>query len=413
MEQSVAGASNPEQLLAFGRRLRKIRSERDSADRITRTGDVRLSNGSPELIDVGGALAFNRGQGIAIGDEESALERQFNAMQEQRAQALQQQQQTSQSIISQLMNRDSQQETLQQQQEEFGIPAILSQRKIIAEETGALESDHNKTKAEMQEAINRTRDNSIGAQAGAIDSNVAKIERDYGVRLNRIAGEIKAKQGVAAALQGDLQLANSFINEAVDAFTADQKFKVDSLKFIRDENADLLNKVDSIYKDSLEFAIQREETEYERARQEMKDYWKAQGGTGDSVDEDEEDDRFTTTQINTGAARGGFSVEEFEALPTDVKNYYINRSASQRDSFDALLSQARDGEDLTTLFATIDQSNQPQTVKEHMKELLREAAGSQTIEDTGGFWDRIGRLFESDPVVYERDPETGEMKLTE
>lgn len=270
LEEAVAGASNPEQLLAFGRKLQELRTQADTAGGVQPTAGFRVPDQEFTLPDISQVVAASRGQGVALDQERDETQRAFDQYTQTQQALLQQQQQSDKKVLSQLFGQEKKADIRQEQQEEFGLSEFFKRKSVLNEETTALQEEYNKEKAAMDAAVNSYRDNKIGAQAGAIDSNIAKIERDYGVRLSRISGDMKAKQAEIAAINGDIGLANQFINDAVDDYTADQKFKVDTLLLARDMNADILDKAGSIYKDAFDFAITREQQIWERDMAERK-----------------------------------------------------------------------------------------------------------------------------------------------
>lgn len=168
-------------------------------------------------------------------------------------------------FLSALMGSKTPIQVREQAQEETGVnaSAYFAAQKASLDELKALNEEYNAEKAKMEEAINATRDNSIGASAGAIDSNVAKIERDYGVRLSQMSSNINTKAAIYEAEQGRFKEAQDYVNQAVADATAETRYNMDMFRTFYDMNQDVIDSLDSKYQDAFKLAMTSAEKAYE------------------------------------------------------------------------------------------------------------------------------------------------------
>jgi hypothetical protein len=89
--------------------------------------------------------------------------------------------------------------------------------------------------------------------------------------------------------------------------------------------------------------------------------------------------KFTSTQLNKGAATAGMDLSSFKSLDPDVQNYYISASKS---ALDAMLQAVQKGDT-----ALIDSSSLAPAVKEYFKSRI---TTSTNTSSGGGFsWSNI------------------------
>lgn len=99
----------------------------------------------------------------------------------------------------------------------------------------------------------------------------------------------------------------------------------------------------------------------------------------------------TKSDIQTGATKAGVSVTEFTKLPADVQNYYANSPASKLKVIDDAISNVASGsEKADDVKKEIDQSSNPQSVKDYLKAQVDAVAPK---DSGGGFWSKIANFF--------------------
>jgi len=107
----------------------------------------------------------------------------------------------------------------------------------------------------------------------------------------------------------------------------------------------------------------------------------------------DDEDIFTDTQLNRGAALSGMTIDEFRSMEPDVQNYYISTTKDQLAAMQEAFTNVQNGdEDANDVKVEIDNSNLPQPVKEHLKAQV-DAIAPKEEESTGGFWNRIKKFF--------------------
>lgn len=99
--------------------------------------------------------------------------------------------------------------------------------------------------------------------------------------------------------------------------------------------------------------------------------------------------KFTTTQLNKGAATSGLSAGEFGALAPDVQNFYISNAATAAQFTQALTALKNGGATADSIKTNIDAMSIPDTVKTYLKSQVDANASSSPASD-GGF---LGNLW--------------------
>lgn len=109
--------------------------------------------------------------------------------------------------------------------------------------------------------------------------------------------------------------------------------------------------------------------------------WRATTGTKSTA----VDDIFTDANIKTGASRAGLTIDEFQQLDSDIKNYFINRPQSYNaenkeftyidENFQVLLSEVKSGKKTTDEAAEeiMAGKNLPEAVKVYLVNQLPES----------------------------------------
>ncbi|MGF6428224.1 hypothetical protein [Bradyrhizobium elkanii] len=99
--------------------------------------------------------------------------------------------------------------------------------------------------------------------------------------------------------------------------------------------------------------------------------------------------KLTPAKLASGAAKAGVTVDEFKQLDPLVQNFYANGGATLTASLKEIEKVSNGQESPDSVKSMIDQSNQPDAVKEYLKQEVDSAAPA----DSGGFWGYIGNIF--------------------
>lgn len=213
---------------------------------------------------------------------------------------------------------------------------FASQEKGI-KEIETLNNEYANVKGAMEQQIAQSNDKM--ASMNFINNQTAQIRRNAEPQLNTISANISSKAATLQAQQGNFAEARSLVKDAVDAATAGNKFKYDMYKAYYDQNIDNFNRVDSVYKDAFEGAMNIAFKDYEMQREE-----KMQIG------------ELMLKYPNAGITMNDSLAEAFDraglVAPTDttemtadMRNYYLAKSDPE---FAKFLGNASDS-DLTTL----------------------------------------------------------------
>ena len=103
---------------------------------------------------------------------------------------------------------------------------------------------------------------------------------------------------------------------------------------------------------------------------------------------------FTNTQLNTGANKAGVTLSDFNTLPPDVQNYFVNTSATGISAINNEFASVKDGtKSVEEVSSLIDSSNLAEPVKTYWKSKLAQITPPTK---SGGFlsdiWDGIKSL---------------------
>lgn len=97
--------------------------------------------------------------------------------------------------------------------------------------------------------------------------------------------------------------------------------------------------------------------------------------------------RFTSTQLSKGIFNAGITAKDFQALPYDVQNYFINAPSAQiKEIRDAISNVASGKEEAKDVITEINNSNNSPDTKEYLTRLVNSAI--PTSPKTSG-WDKI------------------------
>ena len=138
---------------------------------------------------------------------------------------------------------------------------FAEQQKVI-KEVEVLTQQYNDIVAAKDQQIAQTNDKM--ASMNFINNQTAQIERNAAPQLNRISANINAKAAMLEAQQGNFAQAQSYVNQAVQDATADNKFKMDMYSMMYEVNQDNFDRIDSIYSEAFKNQMGIATMEYEQ-----------------------------------------------------------------------------------------------------------------------------------------------------
>lgn len=350
-----------------------------SAADVNPIGSVNIPSINSGTGNISNAIAGTSGVSSYIETQQQmAAERQKQI--EAQIQALNT---TTQPLLDRLLGSPSPMEARLAAQQQTGIdPAnYFAEQKSKIAEIESLTQEYNATKAMMEQQIAATNDKL--ASNNFINNQIAQIQRNAAPRLNMMSANINSKAATLQALQGNFNEAQNFVNQAVQDATAEYKYNMDLYTTFYEMNRSVIESLDAPYQQAYEAALGMAEMEYKRAVEEAQavgqlmmdnpkagitmtdDYLTAaqkvaraggsldyqqelrlgtktsSGGGGSSVSSGY---TFTNTQKNSGAANAGLSLSDFQTLPGDVQNFFVNGNKSDVSDMVTLMSNVRKGE---------------------------------------------------------------------
>jgi hypothetical protein len=279
-------------------------------------------------------------------------------------------------------------------------------------ELETLNTEYNNTVAQRDQAIADRQARGGGLVSGT-DQAVTKIERDFAIRLNQQAANIKSKAALMEAREGNFKEAQDFISGAVADATADTKYTLDLFNTFYTKNQDQIEKLDKKYSDALKNAMTSAEEAYTADYNEklkigelmidskyagagitLNDslesaFGKISSGIASGAIGGSSGYEFSSTQKNSGAFNAGLTPTEFAKLPADVQNFYVNLSEPQKQEIAGLLTDIRNGDDdAEEAKADIDTKALTPAVKQHLKSQI-DAAVPKKEDEGPGAWARF------------------------
>jgi hypothetical protein len=231
----------------------------------------------------------------------------------------------------------------------------------------------------LEKAARQTIKDSIEAQFQPIQDQIDFYAKFAQLNQNDLSeSERIALQEGAAQRKADRDNVQSVANKLGEAFLGDQTALSSINKVIADYTSGKISADEATSQMYSSVGVPVDvQLERQRKQQIIND-----GGDSSSTDSS----RFTKTQLNTGAASAALPLEDFKALDGDIKNFYINSKPLVK-SFNEALQAVSSGESTADEVKTnIDDMDIPDSVKDHLKEQLRQA----TPEDSeDGIWTKI------------------------
>jgi hypothetical protein len=370
----------------------------DSADKINQTPSLNMPVLSPYAGNITQANARNAAYKVyddtaaqKSADEAALYQKEADRM------AGEQQKQSS-GFLSQLLKKDKASQVRSDALEQVGFEGqqYFEERKARSAEIDTLNQDYNKIKAERDTAINAVMENREGLfGSGLLDSEVQRIERAFAPRLNEISGNINSKTALMEAERGNYQDALAFASMAVDDYTADMKYTLDVYDKWYSQNESVISRLDDKYKTALDTARNIANDKWQMAREKAQLAINRQLANYQTRPGKDSADRFTTTQMNDGAANAGLALGEFQKLPAEVMNYFISSPAGQLTAINDVFAGVQSGdENPEDVKAEIDSSNLAVDVKNYLKGRIDTLVPAE--DDSPSFWDKVKDFFTSD-----------------
>lgn len=92
--------------------------------------------------------------------------------------------------------------------------------------------------------------------------------------------------------------------------------------------------------------------------------------------------KFTNTQLNSGSAKAGLTLEQFKTLDPDVQNFYVNATKDNVSDLQSAIAQVKSGDiDAEDAKKEIDALNLSTPVKEYFKTLIDQATPPKEESD--------------------------------
>lgn len=333
-------------------------------------------------------------------------------------------------FVNALSKRPSESNLREQGLAGLGVNEKIAQASGLTTEINNLRDELAKLEAEGSAAVASIEGQGRGIPLGILALQKDKIERQYAARKSAVSAMLAAKSANQSAIQGDIALARSFVNDGIQAKLNDFNQKINDFRDLYTFNKDIIDSLTTEQKNALNAEyklLQDQATEQQnnltkigqlmidnpRAGVTFEDTFetaiekvKRAGGSISartesrlSSGDDGEDDgfKFTPAQINKGIANSGLTREAFLSLDGETKNILIN-SPKTSDFFGIIKGIETGVEDYDVVLSEIDEGNLPQSTKDYFRSLAVTAKAvrdnSKTVsEEKKGFWAKLKSLF--------------------
>jgi len=329
------------------------------------------------------------------------------------------------SLLSQIFSGKTQRQVQQEAERATGIISaeyFADQKKRIAE-LDTLNKQYANTVAQRDASMAKEQDRI--APLSVINGRSAQIARQYAPELNRMSANINSKAAVMEALKGNYAEAQKYVQQAVDAFTADKKAKVDQYVMLRESYQDIFNLLDEDYQRAYLASENASKRDYENAREDKQQVLSLMidnpqagilatdtleqaamkvsrtpttsmtqptiaGATTTPTTSPVSTFKFTSSQLNKGANNAGVSGNEFNGLNEEVKNYFVSSTASQMNAINEAFSQLKSGDiSADDLIQEINSSNMAPSVKTYFLDKIK----TETPQEEKGFFSKLSDIF--------------------
>ena len=200
-----------------------------------------FDNGGGDLNIPDTTTAPDGAAGIVSATGQSDMLKAMSETLKKQQEAIDKASETQKTWIEKLSGKDktSQADTLAAQQEKYNISGKLTQIEDITNLTLPLQTQLADLTNRKQREIDRNDARLASSvakdrEANAIDLKYAKMQAPIATQLNAYAAQ-------AQAIQGNLDIANQYISQAVNAATYDQEFEYNRTRDIIDLNQDFIS----------------------------------------------------------------------------------------------------------------------------------------------------------------------------
>lgn len=147
--------------------------------------------------------------------------------------------------LQKIMNSPGRAQVEQNSWQQTGVnpSQYFSQEKAQIAEIQASTEKYNAAVAQRDAQIAQTQDK-LGSM-NFISNQIAQINRNAAPVLNQMSADINSKAAVLQATQGMFAEAQKYVNQAIDAATADLKYNFDMYTTLYNQNEDIIKGLDS------------------------------------------------------------------------------------------------------------------------------------------------------------------------
>lgn len=235
-----------------------------NAGDVKTTGSITLPDGSSPTTGsnstVDGMVKYYQSLFDTATQQQKDIQTQKDA-------ALQQQKTQTQPFLDKLLGAKAPSQVRADAQTTTGVdPATyFADEKAKIAEIGSLNEEYNAAKANVDQQVADLTGQGKGIPLDLLNNQAAQIQRNAAPKLNQLSANINSKAAVLQASQGMFSEAQNYVNQAVTDATADLKFNSEMYQTFYDNNQNVIDGLDTKYKDALASAKDDAEKAYSLA----------------------------------------------------------------------------------------------------------------------------------------------------
>src|SRR3990167_1248645 len=289
-------------------------------------------------------------------------------------------------------SQSSQQELYTQTLSQFGFTPerFAKQQELIGQMT-IFQQQQATIEAEKNSRILGAEQQYAGRLSSLLRGEQGLIERQYNSKIAAVAGQAAVVGQQYQLERGMFQDAMQMTDKIVDLATFDQKQKLADLDWVKDTYVDLFNMMDKEENEQWDRTYGLAKDELDTRRQEERDkiedaFKNRQLAISEDKSQKNNNDLFTTTQLNKGAANASVTLEDFNNFDYEAKNYFINNN----DAINKVIKEidaSRGDKSINSseLEGEIADSDIPDEVKNYLTNYLHKNSQGNT-EKTKSWW---------------------------
>lgn len=229
------------------------------------TGSINLPKNIMGRNDVNDAYAYTKGDQETLKNKDQYLSDYYSErLSDEQAR---QKEETSwlQDLMGQRTTREDEEARIREREDLMSWKQYQAEKAGVQTKINTLKDEYAKIEEQLNQQI-ATITNSEYGTMDFLNARTAAMERNAAPRLNRLAAQINLNAAELAAIDQNWEASEKFVNDAVDAIMAEQEQDLKLAFEFYDINKDMFDRIDKIYSDSYQEALQTKQADLDYQR---------------------------------------------------------------------------------------------------------------------------------------------------